>query len=398
MDNSRSDTTPGWFEARLPLCAAWHRHWSEHPVPANLTFVWSFGVLVAVALGVLAVSGIWLGFAYVPTTHGAAASIEQYTREVNFGWLIHDLHLDGTTMLFGVVYIELFRGLYYGSYRNGRDLVWIIEVFRFFVFLAVGFCGFAMTGGALAQASLTVMAAHIAAIPIFGDGLSQWFLAGFVVGPATAPRIAMLHEAIGVLVILIALLGYAASRAAKPANPDGIAVTDAGDMVPQSAYAGKVFSAFIIFAFIFALIITFAPDLGQPAGMSLTDPLSIPVRPAPPWYLLGFHGLARAGMSVGGGTLLTVAALILLGALPWLDQGKVASGRYRPVYAGFVILLAIDWIVLSVAAAEPAVGAWPVVIDITTIWLFVHFIIITPLVTMLAPEHAVPARIARRIA
>lgn len=398
MDKSESEAAPGWLETRLPLCAVWLTQWRDHLVPANLTLVWSFGVLVAVALGVLTLSGIWLGFAYVPTTQGAALSIERYTRAVNFGWLIRDLHRDGATMLFGVVFIELFRGIYYGSYRNRRELAWIIEVVRFFAFLAVGFFGFAMTGGAVADAAVTIMAAHIAAIPLFGSALAHWFLGGFMVGSATAPRLAMAHEAIGFLVLLIALLGFMASRAAPPANPDGIAVPDPRDMVPQSAYAGKLFTAFMIFALIFAVIVAFAPGLGQPAGMSLTSPMAMPVQPVPPWYLLGFHGLARAGQSAGGGTLLTVAALVLLGALPWLDQGIVASGRYRPLYAGFVIVLAIDWVVLSVAAAQPATGIWPAVIDIATIYVFVHFIVITPLVTMLERAHPVPARIARRTA
>lgn len=396
MDRSESAQAPGWLDSRLPLCTLWRRQWRDHLVPANLTPVWSFGVLVAVALGVLTLSGVWLGFAYVPTARGAALSIDRYTRETNFGWLIRDLHRDGATMLFGVVFIEVIRGIYFGSYRNRRELAWIIEIVRLFAFQTMGFLGFAMTGSAASRAAVTIMARHIAAIPLFGAALAHWFLGGFTIGPATAPRLAMAHEALGFLVLLIAALGYAASRAAAPANPDGIGALDPRDLAPQSAYAGKLFAAFIIFALIFAVIVTFAPGLGFPHGGGLTGPLALPVRPVPPWYELGFHGLARAGQTPGGGTLLTVAAFVLLAALPWLDRGVVASGRYRPVYGGFVLILAIDWAVLSVAAARQATGIWPAVIDITAFYFFLHFIVITPLVTALERAHPTPSRIARR--
>lgn len=386
---------PGWLETRLPACALYRRYWRDDPLPGNLTFWWSFGPMIGVALAVLTVSGIWLGFAYQPATGGAAISIARYTREVPFGWLIRDLHRDGATMLFLVLFVELFRGIYYGTYRNGRELVWIIGIVRLAACLWVGFLGFAMTGSPGAQSAMLAMAGHIASIPLIGGGLSRAFLGGFGLTGSTGMRMTSVHVALGFLVLLIALLGFAASRMAPAANPDGI-VAEPADLAPRSAYGRKYFAAFLVFALIFAAIIGFAPGLGYPGGPVLPGALAIPAQATPPWYLLAFHGLARAGQSAGGGTFLTIAAFVLLGALPWLDRGEVASGRYRPIYAGFVLLLAIATIVLSVAAAEPAQGVWPVALVLATIWCFAHFLVVTPMVSMLERPRTPPARLSGR--
>jgi quinol-cytochrome oxidoreductase complex cytochrome b subunit len=399
MENHDAIASINRFESRLSLGAIYRRYWRDYPVPANLKLTWSFGVLVAVALGVLTLSGIWLGVYYVPTARGAGLSIAEFSRDIPFGWLIHDLHRDGTTMLFGVVYIELLRGISYGSYRNRRERAWIIEVVRFFMFLATGFCGFVMTGGADADWSAMIMARHLAAIPLFGPAIAHVFLGGLVTGTVALPRVTMAHEAMGFLVLLVAALGFAASRAAPPANPDGIVSLAPDNLVPQfPAYAGKVLTALILFGLIFAAIIAVAPGLGQPPGNEIIGvPTVMPLNVTPPWFLLGFHGLVRAGQSLGVAAWFTIAAsFALLGALPWLDRGTVASRRYRPLYGGFVWILQIDWIVLSIAAAKPATGAWPAVTDITAAYFFVHFLILTPLITLLEPTHPVPLRITQR--
>lgn len=388
-----TETNQGWFEARLPACSFYRRHWQDFTVPRGLPFSWSIGPLVAVSLGVITLSGIWLGIGYEPSTSGAALSIAEYTREVPFGWLMRDLHRDGTTMLFGVLFIELFRGAFYGTYRNGRELVWIIDILRLFVCLALGFLGFAMTGSPAAHAATAIMADHLATIPLFGHLIGPAFLGGAAVGAATGPRIAMAHIAIGFLVLLIAGLGLIASRAAPQANPDGIAKPDPRDLVPQSAYAGQYFTAFLVFALIFAAIVAFDPGLGTSKTPVLPGHLAVPVSVVPPWYLLAFHGIARLGGSPGGGMFLTVIAFLLLGGLPWIDRGTVASGRYRPVYAGFVVLLAIDLVLLSIAAAQPARGLWADAADLAAIYAFAHFLVITPLVTMLETPRDLPARL-----
>lgn len=368
---------PGWLEARLPIGAWYRAGWRDAPVPGNLTLVFSAGLMVAVALAVITLSGIWLGLAYVGAPGAAALSIARYANEVPFGWLVFDLHRDGVTMLFGVVYLGLLRGMYYGSYRGGRELAWILEVARFAVFLGLGFFGFAMSGGAGAQRAMLAMARHIAAIPLAGPVVARDFLGGHRIGPTSIAHMAMTHIAIGFLVLLIAMLGYLASRLAPPAHPDGVGAAAARIMVPQRTYTAQIFTAFVVFALIFAAIVTVAPALGYPPHVA-----------GVPWYLLVFDGLSQAGRSPGGGVALGVAALVLLGALPWLDRGTVASGRYRPIYAAFVLLFALDVTVLGVATAAGSTG----VMIAATIWVFVHFLVVTPLVTLLEAPRPIPGQ------
>jgi len=374
----RASARVGWLEARLPV-AAWYRAgWRDAPVPRNLTLVFSAGMMLAVALAVITLSGIWLGLAYVPAPGAAALSIARYTHEVPFGWLVFDLHRDGVTMLFGVVYLGLVRGMFYGSYRGGRELAWVLEIARFAVFLGLGFFGFAMSGGPGAQIAMVEMARHIAAVPLAGPVVARDFLGGPGIGATSIAHMAMTHIAIGFLVLLIAMLGYLTSRLAPPAHPDGVGVADARDLVAQSEYAGQIFAAFVIFALILAVIVTLAPGLGYPAASA-----------TPPWYLMIFDGLGRAGRTPGGGVALGVAALALLLALPWLDRGRVASRRYRPVYATFVALFALNAALLGVAAAS----GWTIVMVAATIWLFLHFLVVTPLVTLLETPRPVPERL-----
>jgi quinol-cytochrome oxidoreductase complex cytochrome b subunit len=363
-----------WLEARLPV-AAWTRAaWHDHQVPENLPFAWSCGTMVAVALAVLTLTGIWLGLVYVPTPGGAAQSILNYARGVPFGWLMVDLHRDGTTMLFAVVYWMLFHGMYHAAYRNRREVGWVIEIVRFTALLTIGFYGFAMTGGPDAQAAMVAMAAHVAAVPVIGGSAAQDFLGGDAIGASSVAHMMMAHVAIGFLVLLIAGLGFVAMRVAPP---------QPGRLVPRSRYATRLFGAFLLFALIFALIVTVSPGLGYPVGPVLPDALAVPLQVVPPWFLLVFHGFARAGLTPAGGMFLTLLALVLVGALPWLDRGAGPAAVARPVYAGFVVVLALDVAVLAIAAAEPAGGIWSAVVDLASIWFFVHFIIITPLVTML---------------
>lgn len=370
-----------------PSAGFMQRQFLDYRVPVNLNAFWSFGLLVAFSLAVLTVTGIWLSLYYVPGPRQAFDSIQYILRNVPFGWLIRDLHLDGTTMLFGAVYIELFRGIYYGTYRNGRSAVWLLEVLRFFLLLCTGFFGFVMVFGAASYASLMIMAAHLGA-------LGRILLAGYGVNPATMPRIETLHLLAGLLALGVAAVGFAASRAAGTANPDGIPAVAEADRIPlHPYYTMRALFALVVFMFIFAIIFTFQPNFaGLHEAAPGTPALALPIDPLPPWYMLGFHGLARAAGSFGFGTFLTILAFLLLAALPWLDRGTVASCRYRPSYRGFVWVLALDWILLSFGAALPPTHIATIICEAATIYFFLHFIIITPLVTGFGRTRPVPPR------
>lgn len=372
----------------LPPGGMMQRYFLDYLVPRNLNTLWSFGLLVAFSLLVLTITGIWLSLYYVPAPGQAFDSIQFILRNVHYGYLIRDMHLDGTTMLFGAVYVELFRGMYYGTYRNRRESVWVLEVLRFFLLLCAGFFGFVMVFGASAYASLMIMASHIGA-------LGNVMLAGYGINAATMPRIQTLHWLAALLAIGVAALGFAASRAAGDANPDGIPVVAEADKMPLHPYfTTRALFALIVFMFIFAIFFTFAPNVSGTHDAFGTPMLALPMEPAPPWYLLGFHGFARAAGTPGFGTTLTILAFLLLGALPWLDRGIVASCRYRPSYRGFVWVLALDWIILSYAASLPATHIATIVTEATTIYFFLHLIVITPVVTAFGRTRPVPDRLS----
>ena len=373
------------------------RTFLDYEVPCNLNSLWSFGVMVAFSLLTLTVSGVWLSFYYVPTPGSAFNSIQYIERNVHYGWLIRDLHLVGTTMLFGAVYVELFRGMYYGTYRNGkagpngRAGVWVIEVARYFLLLCTGFLGYVMVFGPASMASLTIMASRL-------GKLGDFMVGGFEINAATMPRIETLHSVIGILAVGAALLGFFASRAAGGANPDGLAVINPADMRRlHPYYTTRAFFALIVFMLVFAIIFTFVPDYFSPPGNYAADTasaaaLAMPINPIPPWYMLGFHGIARAAGPLWLGTTLTIIAFLLLAALPWLDRGAVASCRYRPRYRGFVWVLAFDWVVLSVLASLPSNGVISTFLDATTIYFFLHFVVITPVITSAERTRPLPPR------
>ncbi len=383
--------------ATLRQAGFMQRMFLDYPVPCNLNFLWSFGLMTGFSLMVLAVSGIWLSFYYVPTPGDAFNSIEYIERNVHFGWLIRDLHLVGTTMLFGAVYVELFRGIYYGTYRQGkagrygRAGIWGLEVARFFLLLCAGFLGYAMIFGPASMASLMIMAARL-------GKLGDFLIAGFGINAATMPRVATLHTMFGLLAVAVAVLGFFASRAAGAANPDGLVVIAPADTRRLHPYfTMRAFFALIVFMLIFAFIVTFGLHFFSPPGNYAAASqgavtLALPINPIPPWYMLGFHGIARAAGPLWFGTTLTIIAFLLLAALPWLDRGTVASCRYRPRYRGFVLMLAFDWIVLSVLASLPSNAVISIFLEATTIYLFLHFLLITPLVTSLERTRPLPTR------
>lgn len=393
----------GWVEQRLPVRGWFRRGVLEMRVPANFSPLWSLEMLVWASLAIVTLTGIWIGLYYVPTLGGAFDSIDMIRRGVQFGWLMLDLHSVGATMLFAVVYIMLYRGLWYGTYRGRREVVWLVEMARFVLLLAIGFFGFTMIGGPASQVAVRSMAGHLAALPLIGPALRTAYLGGFTVNPATAQHLSMAHEALGFLVLLVAALGVIASRAQAPANADGIFPLDQRDLTRlHPRFTMTVFVTLILFGLITMLLVGFDPSVAavpqnvpSALGGDVTG-LGAPVVATPPWYLLGFHGLALFAGGPGGGAGLTIALFVLLAAMPWIDRGRVASGRYRPVYAGFVFLLGIDWVVLSIAAGQTGTGAWPVVIDVTTIWLFVHFLVVVPMVTALERTDPVPARLGGR--
>ncbi len=386
---------PSWLEQRLPIGRMLRDHLIFAPIPADFSLGACVEPLIWGALITLTFTGIWLGLFYHAAPQHAFTSLQTIMRAVPFGWLIRDLHRTGVSILFALAYLQLFRALRLGLYRDGRELAWIVSLVRFAMFLFLGVLGFIMIDGAASIALSLDLAAHLAAIPLIGHAIAQAFLgAASDLSRPDLTRIAMAHIAIGFLLLLIAGLTSLTQRLAPPANRDGLPRLDPRDLVAFHPYGSpRLFAAAIITGLIFFGLILAAPHFQSsrlnaiPAGT-----LALPLHLDLPWYLLGFAGLAQAGQSLGGGTALIAVVLILLAALPWLDRSPAAAARYRPWHRRALWLLAGAWVLLSIGAADPR-GAWTLMIDLSACYVIAHFLLVTPLISLLEAPQPVPTRL-----
>jgi ubiquinol-cytochrome c reductase cytochrome b subunit len=392
---SEPSAAPSWLEHRLPMRRLLRDYLIFAPVPTDFSLGACLEPLIWGALLTLTFTGIWLGLFYHASPHGAFMSLQTIMRAVPFGWLIRDLHRTGVTILFALAYMQLFRALRLGLYRDGRELAWIVSIVRFATFLFLGVLGFIMIDGAASAALSTDLAAHLATIPIIGTGLAQAFL-GAAEGRSSPDltRIAMAHIAIGFLLLLIAGLTSLTQRLAPPANRDGLPRLDPRDLVAfHPSASARLFAAAIVTGLVFFALILAAPHVQSsrlnaiPAG-----PLALPLHLDLPWYLLGFAGLAHVGRTLGDGTMLIAALLILLAALPWLDRSAAAAARYRPWHRRALWLLATAWILLSIGA-DQRTALWALITDLSAFYVIAHFLLLTPLISLLEQPKPVPSRL-----
>ena len=383
--SKESDATPALPGQRESVCPFVNRWRSSTSAPLSARLFGVMEALIWVAVLVLAISGVWLGFFYRPGIPSAFNSLQYIMRDVNFGWLIRDLHGASATMLFGLVYLQIFYGISRGAHRGPRTFAWILVVLRLVAFVAVAYFGFATVGGAASLGSLPSVAQHLAALPIIGPGLATALRGGYSVGMTTLSRVAMAHIAIGFLLVVVAVFTMTVRHVSRGGDK-----SRREDLALQRAhYNRNLFSGVILLAFACVALITFAPGLGSTRLNAIPpDPLAIPLQVTLPWYLLVFQGLAGAAQSVHGGAYLVIGSLLLLGAMPWLDLRREQSVKAGPVFRFFVWLFGLDFIVLSVAAAEPAHRFSPIIVDLATLYWFAFLVVITPVVTLLEGNRA----------
>jgi quinol-cytochrome oxidoreductase complex cytochrome b subunit len=346
-----------WLDKRLPIVRMVHDSFIDYPTPRNLNYFWTFGAILSFCLIVQIVTGIVLAMHYIPSIDHAFASVQRIERDVPFGWLIQNIHAVGASMFFLAVYIHMFRGLYYGSYKAPREILWIIGVVIYVVMIATAFLGYVLPWGQMSFWGATVITNFFTAIPIVGTPIQQWLMGGFAIDNPTLNRFFSLHYLLPFVIAGLVGLHVWALHVSGQNNPDGIEVKDKADTVPFTPYATiKDLVGVAVFAIMFAVFVFFLPDaLGHPDNYIPADPLKTPPHIVPEWYLLPFYAILRAiDFAVGpisaklGGLILMVGALVVLVLLPWLDTSKVRSMRYRPIARIFfvvfvVVCLALGW-------------------------------------------------------
>jgi len=369
-----------WFDSRLPLLTL-SNHLRGYPTPKNLNYWWTFGGILTVFLIVQIVTGIILAMHYVAHVDHAFESVEHIMRNVNYGWLIRYAHANGASMFFLAVYIHIFRGLFYGSYKSPREMIWITGLIIYLLMMATAFMGYVLPWGQMSFWAATVITNLFSAIPLFGENVTEWLWGGFSVGNPTLIRFYSLHYLFPFLILGLVILHIWALHIPGNNNPVGIDVKKPSkDTVPFHPYIViKDLYALLIFLILFAFFVFYAPNLlGHPDNYIEANPLVTPTHIVPEWYLLPFYAILRSVPDKLLGVVAMFASIFVLVILPWLDTSKIRSAVFRPLYKQFYWILVLDVVLLGYMGALPPEGIYLLIARVATAYYFIHFLVILP--------------------
>src|SRR6266850_84957 len=391
-----------WIDYRLPFVQFFNHELNEYPTPRNLSYWWNYGSLAGIMLVVMIVTGIFLAMQYTPSADLAFDSVERIMRDVNFGWLLRYAHMNGASMFFAIVYIHLFRGLYYGSYKAPRELLWILGVIILLLLIATAFMGYVLPWGQMSYWAATVITNLFSAIPLIGPGIVTFLWGGFAVGDPTLHRFYALHYLLPFVILAIVLLHLVALHRHGSNNPLGIDHKGPQDTIPfHPYYTVKDLFGLSVFLLIYSFFVFFAPNfLGSPENSIPANPMQTPNHIVPEWYLLPYYAILRSITfpilfisSKLAGVILAFSSILILFFLPWLDTSPVRSARFRPVYKWVFWLLVIDVVALGWVGANPPEGIVVTVGQIATFYYFVHMLILLPLIGKLERPRPLPSSI-----
>jgi quinol-cytochrome oxidoreductase complex cytochrome b subunit len=383
-----------WVDQRLPIFTMLTKEYGVFPTPRNLNYLWSFGGIAMVMLGIMIVTGVVLAMNYTPHDARAFESVERIMRDVNYGWLLRYVHMNGASFFFIAVYIHIARGLYYGSYKKPRELLWIIGVVIFLLMMATAFMGYALPWSQMSGWGVNVITNLFSAFPLVGDGLVTWLWGGFSVGNPTLNRFFALHFLLPFVIVGVVFIHVWALHVTGSNNPAGVEPKSEKDTIPFNPYY-TVKDGFCIVLF---LIIFFAVTFFAPLALTEVDhfvpynDMQTPPHIVPEWYFLPFYAILKSfTMDIKipftaivllpaklQGVLAMFGSIILLVFLPWLDSSPVKSCRYRPVYKWCLLLLLVAMFALGYSGAKPPEGAPVIIGKIATVYYFLHFLVLVP--------------------
>ena len=403
-----------WVDDRLPVISMLHHSAYEYPTPKNLSYMWNFGSLAGFVLVTMILSGIFLVMNYTPHTDMAFESVERIMRDVNYGWLIRYIHMNGASMFFIVVFIHIFRGLYYGSYKAPREVLWWIGILILLAMMATAFMGYVLPWGQMSFWGATVITNLFSAFPLIGDPLVTWLWGGFSVDNPTLNRFFSLHYLMPFVILGLVVLHVWALHSVRSNNPTGIEIKTPQDSIPfHPYYTIKDLYGLGVFLIFFSAFVFFAPDyLGHPDNYIPANPLVTPPHIVPEWYFLPFYAILRSiDFTIFGipakllGVLAMFASIVILFVIPWLDTSKVRSSKFRPVYKWFFWLFVIDTFILGYCGAKApddyflGIPGLKVIVmgQLSTLYYFAHFLVVMPLVGKLERTKPLPASISESV-
>jgi ubiquinol-cytochrome c reductase cytochrome b subunit len=385
-----------WVDQRLPVFTMLQKEYGTFPTPRNFNYFWNFGALAMVNLMIMIATGIFLAMNYTPHTAYAFDSVERIMRDVNYGWLIRYVHMNGASMFFIVVFIHIWRGLYYGSYKAPRELLWILGVVIFLLMMATAFMGYVLPWGQMSFWGATVITNLFSAIPLVGESIVVWLWGGFSVDNPTLNRFFSLHYLLPFAIAGVVFLHVAALHITGSNNPMGIDPKGPQDTLPfHPYYTAKDSVGLVVYFIVFAFLVFFMPNyLGHADNYIPANPLVTPAHIVPEWYFLPFYAILRAVPDKLGGVVLMFGSIAILFILPWLDTSKVRSMRFRPVAKWFLLLWGVNFFVLMWAGAMPAEGVYVTISRMATAYYFAYFLLVLPVLGLLERPLKLPESIS----
>ncbi len=396
-----------WIEYRLPVFSTLDNFvGSGYPAPRNLSYWWNFGSLAGIALMLQIVTGIVLAMHYTPHVDFAFDSVEHIMRDVNYGWLLRYAHENGASMFFIVVYIHIFRGLYYGSYKAPRELLWMLGVVILLLMMATAFMGYVLPWGQMSFWAATVITNLFSAIPLIGENIVSWLWGGFSVANPTLNRFYSLHYLLPFVIVAVVMLHMLALHQHGSNNPLGIDKQSPKDSIPfHPYYTVKDGFGLGIFLIVLAILIFYYPNLlGHPDNYIPANPFQTPPHIVPEWYFLPFYAILRAitfniwfipAKLIG--VILMFGSILVLFFLPWLDTSPVRSGRFRPVYRYFFWVWVLDCVLLGYVGAHPPEGVYVILGQLGTLYYYLFFLVLLPLLGKLERPRPLPKSISEPV-
>ena len=402
-----------WLDARLPIIRLAHDTAVSYPTPRNLNYWWTFGGILTLCLMVQIITGLILVMHYTPSADQAFNSVEHIMRDVNYGWLIRYTHANGASMFFIAVYIHMFRGLYYGSYKAPREVLWLLGCVIYLLMMATGFMGYVLPWGQMSFHGTVVITNLFGAFPIVGEALTTWLWGGFAVDSPTLNRFFSLHYLLPFVIVGVVGLHIWALHVVGQNNPTGVEPKSAADTVPFTPYATiKDGFAVSLFLILFATFVFYMPNaLGHADNYIPANPLVTPSHIVPEWYYLPFYAILRAVPDKLMGVLAMFGSIGCFFALPWLDTSKVRSMRYRPTARLYFWIFVLACLVLGYCGAKlpddpviPGLKTFTLIDSdpnsfvwlsrIAALYYFAYFLVITPLLGLTEKTLPVPDTIA----
>ncbi len=407
-----------WLHSRLPIVGLIYDT-IMIPTPKNLNWMWIWGIVLAFALVLQIATGVVLAMHYTPDVSLAFASVEGIMRNVNSGYLLRYLHMNGASLFFVAVYLHIFRGLYYGSYKAPREVTWIIGMLIYLLMMATAFMGYVLPWGQMSFWGATVITGLFGAIPLIGDPIHTWLLGGPAVGNPTLNRFFSLHYLLPFIIAALVAVHIWAFHTTGNSNPTGVEVrrktraeADKDTLPFWPYFVIKDFFALAVVLVVFFAVVGFMPNyLGDPVNYVEANPLKTPTHIVPEWYFLPFYAILRAftadvwAVQLASfvtfgivdaklfGVLAMFGAIVVLALVPWLDTSSVRSGRFRPMFKWWFALLVVDFMVLMWAGSQPAEGIVPVISLIAAAYWFAYFLVILPLLGVIEKPTIPPATI-----